>query len=138
MNKKRPYPILSVAPSVGASNIWIFFSFFPEAKLISSLYVHITLATDTEAESPCFPKHVEIQYSKSFLTSYFLKQNDQRSSYSGDLSHLNSLDLQAIFHNFNFTGKTVPFPSTDTTFFIRFLLRKVSSSFFLSPILIKL
>ena len=31
-----------------------FFQFFPEAEFTSLLYVYITLATDTEAESLCF------------------------------------------------------------------------------------
>ena len=30
------------------------FQFSPEAKFTSPLYIHITFATDTEAESPCF------------------------------------------------------------------------------------
>ena len=30
------------------------FQFSPEAKFTSSLYIHITFATDAEAESPCF------------------------------------------------------------------------------------
>ena len=30
------------------------FQFSPEAEFTSPLYVHITLGTDTEAESPCF------------------------------------------------------------------------------------
>ena len=41
------------------------FQFSPDAEFISLLYVHITLASDTEPESLCFPqlplcyKHVE-------------------------------------------------------------------------------
>ena len=42
------------------------FQFSPESELASPLYVHITLATGAETESPCFAqllqcyKHVEI------------------------------------------------------------------------------
>ena len=32
------------------------FQFFLEVEFSSPLYVHITLATDTEAESPCYVK----------------------------------------------------------------------------------
>ena len=32
------------------------FQFSPEAEFTSPLYVHITFATDTEAESTCFAK----------------------------------------------------------------------------------
>ena len=31
-----------------------YFEFPPEAEFTSLLYIHITTATDTEAESPCF------------------------------------------------------------------------------------
>ena len=35
------------------------FQFSPEAEFTSPLYVHITLATNTEAESPCFKQTLQ-------------------------------------------------------------------------------
>ena len=35
------------------------FQFSPEAESTSHLYVHITLATDTEVESPCFSQRLQ-------------------------------------------------------------------------------
>ena len=33
-----------------------FFQFSPETEFSSPLHVHVTLATDTKAESPCFAR----------------------------------------------------------------------------------
>ena len=41
-------------PSVESVDDGGSFQFFPEAEFTSHLYVHITLAADTEAESLCF------------------------------------------------------------------------------------
>ena len=102
-----------MAPSVEASDIWIYFipllfifyyyqqvsrlndasvdirddedsfQFSPEAEFTSHLYVHVIFATDTEAELTCncysVKNVLKLLAFKWLLTSYCLKQNDQRS-----------------------------------------------------------
>ena len=47
------------------------FQFSPEAIFISPLYIHITLATDTEAESPCFAQLLQCQkHVENHLTGF--------------------------------------------------------------------
>ena len=47
------------------------FEFFLKAEFTSHLYVHITLATDSEAAASCFPQL--LQYSQNILKLLALK-----------------------------------------------------------------
>ena len=44
------------------------FQFSPESELTSPLYVHITLATDAETESPCFAQLYSVKNMLKLLT----------------------------------------------------------------------
>ena len=90
--------LLSSSNDVSADTVDVegSFEFPPKAEFTSPLYVHITLATDTDAAASCFSQLRQYSQNilklfafKCFLSDVLLEPNAQRSCQSNDLSQVN-------------------------------------------------